>query len=266
MSWASTSPVARGGAAVFACSCLLLLSHCVPPDAACDPAAAGPPSIGAWRAARERLAELRQRYGIPGAYTMKLSLHLSEPRTGQQLRARGAVAASPGDDSLRMILLGPGGVTALDLWSCRDRYRLALPSVDLIRRGDAHSPAEQRRGLPVDFLRWWLLRPLAGRLLHHGAQAGQERFVLRDGEAIVDVRLGPGGALVAERRSSGDRERVSTAGPGCQTVHYWQQSTGIDITVDCETLDGRRSPKQSAFDDPDSPHDGCRESQDHPRE
>ena len=41
------------------------------------------------------------------------------------------------EGALRMILLGPGGTTALDLWSRGDRFRFAIPALDLLRQKGA---------------------------------------------------------------------------------------------------------------------------------
>jgi hypothetical protein len=167
------------------------------------------------------------------------------------------VAVSPAEQALRMIMLGPAGTTALDLWVCRDRFRFVLPAADLTRRGDAHTPASELRGLPVEFLRWWLLRPLDGQLLCTVDGEGGRRYLLRDAEAIVDVHAGQGLGLEVERRTRGDRERVQAAGPGCASVRYDQASTGIDIVVRCEQLDRARTPTAAAFADPDDPAQGC---------
>ena len=46
------------------------------------------------------------------------------------LQARGAVAMDPAAGDLRMILLGPGGATAIDLWMHGDAYRFVVPALD----------------------------------------------------------------------------------------------------------------------------------------
>jgi hypothetical protein len=215
------------------------------------------PSLAQWRATRRALAELRSDYAPARAYTMNVTLELTEPYTGQQLRARGAVAVSPAEQALRMILLGPGGSTVLDLWVCRDRYRLLLPTANVRRHGDSATPAHEQRGLPIEFLRWWLLRPLDGELLCAVDAERGRRYLLRDGDAVVDVLAGRSPGLDVERRSGGDRERVASEGPGCASVRYQQASTGIDITVRCEKLDPSRPPAAAAFADPDDPTQSC---------
>jgi hypothetical protein len=226
-------------------------------DAWSPRSAARAPSGTEWRAARQQLEQLRARYAPPGAYTMNVTLELTEPYTGQRVRARGAVAVSPAEHALRMIMLGPGGTTALDLWVCQDRFRFVLPAADLSRRGDARTPRSELRGLPVEFLRWWLLAPLGGQLLFTLDGESGRRYVLRDGAAVVDVRAGPGLGLEVERRSEQDRERVQAEGPGCASVRYDQASTGIDLWVRCEQLDRSRTPPAEAFADPDDPTQSC---------
>src|SRR5262249_42477144 len=151
-----------------------------------------------WKWARQRLRALQRESSGAGPRTLKLALSLREPYTGKTVQARGAVALSP-PNGLRMILLGPGGTTALDFWMSGDRHRFAVPSIDLVRRGDGQTPPAEKRGLPVDFLRWWLLRPMQGSLLWYGRRGDAERFVLRDGRAIVRVALYREGRVEARR-------------------------------------------------------------------
>jgi hypothetical protein len=235
------------------------LLGCVPPAVGpgAAPAAAEPPSGAVWREQRRAFAQLRAQYAPARTYTMDVTLELTEPYTGQRVRSRGAVAVSPSSQALRMILLGPGGTTALDLWVCRDRFRLLLPAADLRRRGDASTPASELRGMPVEFLRWWLLHPLDGQLLCALDEPPARRYLVRDGDAVVDVRAGSGPGLELERRSARDRERVEAAGAGCASVRYQQASTGIDIAVRCEKLDPTRTPAAEAFADPDDPTESC---------
>lgn len=219
---------------------------------------AAPPDGESWREARRDLRRLRAAYAPARPYTMNLALEMTHPLTGNRLRARGAVAVAPAHRALRMILLGPGGTTALDLWVCRDRFRFALPAVGLVQRGDASTPRERLRGLPVDFLRWWLLRPLDGHLLYVAEQGESRRYVLRDRNEVVDFTTAGAGGVALERRSRWDRQSVRASGPGCAGVQYAQASTGIDITVECEKLDPQQQPRPEAFADPDAPEQICR--------
>jgi hypothetical protein len=156
-----------------------------------------------------------------------------------------------------MILLGPGGTTALDLWSCGDDFRFAVPAVDLVARGSARSQDDAERGLPVGFLRWWLIEPLAGRLLYAARLGHVGRFVLSSDEAVLDVEHHVRGDLVVERRSAGETERVESTGTDCPIVRYVQQSTGLDIRVTCEGLDLERPVTEAALADPDDPTHAC---------
>lgn len=224
------------------------------------------PTLASWQKARKRLAEIRGEASGSGPRTMRLALTLREPRTGRTLEARGAVAVAP-PEALRMILLGPGGTTALDLWVRGDRFRFAVPAIDLLRRGDATTPREAMRGLPVDFLRWWMLRPASGKLLWHVAQEGGDRFILRDGQATIDLFAAPGKGRVEARRTTWtspageeprriDEETIEADRMGCGAVRYRQASTGLAITVDCEGEETSRAPNERAFADPDAPTEG----------
>lgn len=210
-----------------------------------------------WRAARKKLGVMQAQAAGTRPRTLRLALALQEPLTHRTLEARGAVALSP-PSSLRMILLGPGGTTALDLWARGDAFRFAIPAIDLLRRGDASTPPAQKRGLPVDFLRWWLLRPASGRLVWYAEEPSGERFVLRDGAAIVDLHVDSKGKLNARRTTfaegSGlmlEEETVEASKLGCGVVFYHQQTTHLSVTVTCEGEETEREPSARAFADPD---------------
>jgi hypothetical protein len=177
-------------------------------------------------------------------------------------RGRGAVAVHP-EGGVRMIMLGPGGTTAMDLWICRDAFRFAVPAADLVRRGDASTPPEELRGLPVDFLRWWFLEPLGGRLLAAYPVSGGDAFLLKDDASAVHLLRradGPRTHLSVRRVSLDDEERIETSADKCGHVHYSQQSTSIDLDVNCEKVnDGTPSPR--AFADPDDPSRTCVEAE-----
>lgn len=244
-----------------------------------EAAAPRSPSPAAWRKAREDLRDLRRSLLGLKPHTRKLALKLREPLSGRTMEARGAVAIAP-PEALRMILLGPGGTTALDLWIRGDRFRFAVPALDLLRRGDASTPRDQMRGLPVDFLRWWLLRPADGTLLWHERLERADHFVLRDGSAIVDLCASDDGSIKARRttwlsaRRGGDpgepgnpsqpsepgdprrridEETVVATRAGCGPVRYTQASTGLDISITCEGEELSSAPSPRAFIDPDEP-------------
>ncbi len=242
----------------YAIAATALLVGCAP-EVAARPPVVEAPSVAEWGAARRALLRLHAAAATPR--TLRLSLTLREPRTGRVLSARGAVAIRP-PRALRMILLGPGGTTALDLWIQGDQWRFAVPAIDLRKRGDLRAPREERRGLPVDFLAFWLLRPASGRLLWHAREGDGDRFVLRDGAAIVDLRAFGDGRLEARRATWSsppgdgsprllDEETVLASGPGCAEVRYHQASTGLDVTVVCEG-ETIGEPPPRALADPDA--------------
>lgn len=236
----------RAAAAVVV---LAALAGCAP----ATPRAVRAPTIASWRRGLDRLAALRAAASRPR--TTKIALDLVEPRSGRKLSARGAVAIAP-PSSLRMILLGPGGTTALDLWLRGDHFRFAVPAIDLKRRGDLTAPRAERRGLPVDFLSWWLLRPAGGSVLWHEEIAGGDRFVLRDGGAIIDMTVSSEGYVVARRTTwidgaRADVETIAADAVGCATVRYHQGSTGLDVTVRCEG-EAMGDPPPRALADPDA--------------
>jgi hypothetical protein len=238
------------------------LASCASPPPPVDPSlqGLGTPRDADLRAARERLEVLRRATEAPR--TRHIALELREPRSGRVLSARGAVAIQP-PRALRMILLGPGGTTALDLWVDGDRYRFAVPAIDLQKRGDLRAPREERRGLPVDFLAYWLLHPASGELAWASRDDAGERLVLRDGMAMVDLRARDDGRLEAHRATWSSPERpgatprlledetVAADGLGCARVRYHQGSTGLDVTVTCEK-ETLGEPPARALADPDA--------------
>jgi hypothetical protein len=188
-----------------------------------------------------------------GERTEKIALRVDAPYMPAAMTARGAVAVRP-PEALRMILLGPGGTTAMDLWSKGDRYRFAIPALDRTMRGDASTSAEQKRGLPVDFLRWWMLRPLGGRLLAARRDGATLEVLLADGDRVTEARLEPSGKLSAHRRwwterdGLVDEEWLEAAGPGCSRVTYRQRSTSIEVEATCESR--RDGASEAAFEEP----------------
>jgi hypothetical protein len=255
--------LSRAGSLLAAASLLAACAPAAPPRSFPRPPSWGAgtraPSLTAWRAARARLAAIQREAGTPR--TLRVSLALREPVTGRTLEARGAVAIAP-PDGLRMILLGPGGTTALDLWLHRDRFRFAVPAIDLLRRGDATTPRASMRGLPIDFLRWWMLGPATGTLLWAERQGGGDRLLLRSGSAIIDLRVSDSGGIEARRalweagsaeepRRRIEEEAIGADRIGCAPVRYWQESTGLSVTVRCEGED-LAAPNPKAFADPDA--------------
>jgi hypothetical protein len=203
-----------------------------------------------WSIALDRLARLRR--GRPDKpYVERVRLSIGDPRSGRQYQARGAVAVSPGR-AARMILIGPGGTTALDVWVTKDRFRFSVPALKLEKRGGT-DPAVAR-GLPIGMLRWWFLSPLAGRLLLARSTPAESAWILRDGAATVTVRS-DGERFVALRREGETLEGIEWSSRGLvpQAGEHGRYLDGrfglrVDVVVE-EVLE--TEPDPDAFTDPD---------------
>lgn len=207
------------------------------------------PTPEEWRVARASLAELRAT-ARREPYVVRVALSMSEPRSGRTIDGRGAVAIDPGR-AMRMIVVGPGGATALDAWVTPSAWRFAVPALELVRRG-----AGEARGLPVGFFRWWLLAPLDGDLI----AARDGALFLRRDDAVAKVRWDRPGALyhfVAERRAEGELETLdwtaASLAPGAgDRGAYAQRSTGLRVRIAIEGV-GDDAPDPQSFVDPDAP-------------
>jgi hypothetical protein len=231
------------------------LTGCVPREALVDLPA---PSAREWTRLRERLAITRD--AVPERpYTEKIIVAMRDPHSGKVFQARGAVAIDP-RHALRMILIGPGGVTALDAWITNDHFRFVLPPISLERRGGGD--AESGRGLPVGFFRWWLLHPLDGRLLAAWNRDEGSLYLLRNGNETVllrEARVPHTGRVrvMAARREDGDVERLDWVGRTPTAPHagdkarYVDGATGLEVEVLIEGL-GDQEPDPTAFLDPDA--------------
>lgn len=180
---------------------------------------------------------------------------MREPRSGQAVEGRGAIAVAPGR-ALRMILLGAAGSTMLDAWVTRDKWRIAVPLAGMVRRGDLQDPRE----LPVGFLRWSFFRPLEGTLFAGSLQRGRVLFVLRDNDAVLEVRLRAcdrGELTTTTRRAHGRAERLeecraSSAVRSGDWVRYEDEVSGLSVDLTIESVT-QEPPEEDAFRDPDSP-------------
>jgi hypothetical protein len=203
-----------------------------------------------WTRARERLERLRAE--IPHRpYVERVQIGMRDPRSGKFYQARGAVAVSP-DNAARMVLVGPGGTTALDLWVTRDRFRFAIPAIKLEKRGG--SDLSQAPGLPIGFLRWWFLSPLDGQLVLARSGEREAAFVLRDGPATVTLQT-DGERFSAVRRENGRRERLEWFGRSLAPRegargHYVESQWGLSVQVVVEEV-LPDEPDPAAFFDPD---------------
>ncbi len=205
--------------------------------------------------ARETLQRLAEETATSRTQTVQLSM--SAPYLPSEVSSRGAVALRPPGE-LRMILLGPGGATALDVWISGQRYRLEIPALERVVSGSTNAELQQERGLPIGFLRWWLLHPFSARLQAARPREGGLELLLRDEDgATIELWLQPDGSISATRssvrRRDGeivrlDEETVHASKAGCGEVRYSQRSTRLTSTVRCESERGTVNAK--AFEQP----------------
>lgn len=208
------------------------------------PAPVGLPEIttAQWTRARVELAGARA--ALPSQpYVERVRMVMKDPRTGREISARGALAVSP-ERAARMLLVGPGGVTALDVWVTPDRFRFVVPGIHYERRG-GRSP-EESKGLPIGLLRWWFLSPFAGRLLAADTSGATTSWLLRDGAATVRVTKADD-RFVAARREGGHGERIEWAG---KRGRYVDDAFGLTVDVEIEEV-MTAPPEPEAFADPD---------------
>lgn len=210
------------------------------------------PDVGQaeWTLSRERLARMRS--DLPRRpYAARVAISVTDPTDGRLYRARGAVAVSP-ERAARLVLIGPGGTTALDVWVTRDRYRLSIPAMKLEKRGGVDLTST--RGLPIGFLRWWFLSPLEGELVLARSSRSEAAFLLRDGPATVTMRTN-GERFIAIRRENGRLEGLQWSGQGLSPRtgargQYIDGEWGMRVGVIVEELLADE-PDPAAFSDPD---------------
>jgi hypothetical protein len=203
-----------------------------------------------WTVSRERLASVRAQ-APARPYVERIRVAMVEP-TGKTWTARGAVAISPAH-AARMMLLGPAGSTALDVWVTKDRFRFAVPAVHFERRGG--KGPEDARGLPIGMLRWWFLAPLDGRLLLARSTESDSAWLLKDGAATVTVRT-DGRRFLAVRREDGHLEAIEWLGRGLSPDtgargRYLEGRYGLRVEVVVEEV-LPNEPDPEAFADPDA--------------
>jgi hypothetical protein len=243
---------ARGPAttwlAVLRIGALLCASCSAPARPAWSPASASD-----WPALTQRLAEERDaRPRNPWAAVVHVTLR--EPRTGHLVDGRGAIAVAPGR-AVRVVLVGGAGLTLLDAWIATDKWRIAVPPAQVIRRGGA---SEDPVDLPVGFLRWWFFTPLEGTLFAGARSDTGTLWLLHAGDAVVELvrASGPdGGVLTVTRRSHGRsevvRERRAAILHAGDWVEYKDEASGLAIRLVVESVaDG--PPQEDAFRDPDA--------------
>jgi hypothetical protein len=158
-----------------------------------------------------------------GDLRQALTIAIRDGVSGRGFEGRGVVVVRPGH-ALRMILLGPGGTTAMDVWIRDGRWRVAIPALDRVVRGDGSTPKEKMRGLPIGLLSRWLVAPFGGSLV--AAHAGR---VDVSGRVVSDETTGPGGArsFVAFSRRDGVFEaRARQVTPSSILAHAWWFESG----------------------------------------
>lgn len=211
------------------------------------------PDVAAICEARAFIARTRE--ASAARFTQNLRVTLSSEHAPAELAARGALSARRPSD-LRMLLLGPGGSTAVDVLLDERGYRFAMPPLDRIVRGTWAEASATRRALPVDFLRWWLLRPLEGELVHAERRGLRLRLVLRDANTSIDLQIDDRGPVHGERLTFDergvrvDRETLDASRFGCGAARYTQESSGLIADIACERE--REGAADKAFVDPDA--------------
>lgn len=230
-----TAMTARLAAVALASSCFVAACAARAPDAR-----APDPTQAEWDAALARLARLRA--ALPRApYTQPVTVDFFEPRSRRHFEGRGAVGVDPGR-AMRMILVGPAGEPALDVWVTRDAWRLVVPAIGLVRRGGRETPS----GTPIGFFRSWFVDRLGGRLLSLGA--GGE-LILRDpfGGTLHVTRADASGFTI-RRRSGTHTESFESQGG---RASYRDESSGLSVEVTLGPI-GPEAPDPEAFSDPDA--------------
>lgn len=205
-----------------------------------------------WSLARAELA--RWRRDVPGKPHVTLIHVRARGPAGTSFEGRGAVAVAPGR-ALRMILVGPAGRTALDLWADDRRHRVSVPDLDVVESGTGEAR------FPVALLRDLLVEPFAGRLLAAGRRGDERVFVLRrEGPRAraLEVRVRPEGGgknrYTVARRDALDGQSVTWRG-----VRAWPSvgdelvvrhpKMGVELRVELESL-SQEAPDAAAFDEP----------------
>jgi hypothetical protein len=183
---------------------------------------------------------------------------MRDPATGRVVDGRGAIAVDPGH-AVRMILVGAAGSTLLDAWVTPARWRVAVPPLEMVRRGGLDEPRE----MPVGFLRWWFLTPLGGTLFAAAFVEGATVWLLRESSAVIELRRGecPRGTLLsAKRRAPARVERVAECRedaapqPG-DWARYVDDVHGLRVDLVLESV-ASAGPDGAAFVDPDAPRSG----------
>jgi hypothetical protein len=234
------------------CLACMSASSCAP-----GPPAWSPATAQSWPRLRGDLeAQRASRPRAPWAAGLRITMR--DPRSGRVVDGRGAIAVAPGQ-AVRMILIGAAGATMLDAWVTRARWRVAIPPLEIVRKGGAEDPDD----MPVGFLRWWFLTPLTGTLFAAAVRDGGALWLLRDSGAVIELRAGPcerGSLLRASRRVAGHAETVdecrarSTPSAG-DSARYLDEKSGLRVDLQFEST-AAEPPRAEAFADPDEAGSG----------
>jgi hypothetical protein len=181
-------------------------------------------------------------------YTQPITVDFHEPYTRRRFEGRGAVGVDPGR-AMRMILVGPAGEPALDVWVTRDAWRMVVPAIHLVRRGGREAPAS----MPIGFFRAWFVDPLGGHLLAVG-EGGE--LVVRDDAGgtlhITDAHAAAGGSSAHVRRRYGTATETFayTLASNGGEASYTSDSTKLSVAVKLGPMQAE-PPEPEAFEDPD---------------
>ena len=213
-----------------------------------------------WRDARAELVALRRQ--VPTTPRVELVRISVRGQGGVRFDGRGAVAIKP-HHALRMVLLGPAGRTALDVWATPERYRLAVPDLDIVEQGGTSAPTH----LPIELFREWFMTPLGGRLLAAGTtRSGDRIFILKANARSLELRIGA--VDVAGRRRYSIRKHDATGGESAEweartlwpgvgdVVRFRRPSMGLELAVEIEGLSSD-PPEDAAFDPPTASIEGA---------
>ena len=202
-----------------------------------------------------------------GIVKQELTIGIKDLASGRGFEGRGVILVLP-RHALRMILLGPGGTTAMDVWMRDGRFRVAIPALSRVVRGDAATPRAQMRGMPVDLL-WRLLVDPFGSIAfarrghpdEHGVVSG-EGFTawMRRGPGVAEVRTRYGNRMGAWFFDHGRLAGIATGsetGLGEATVPTSVDYVGLDPAMEVRvasasaSLVARSSVSPKVFADPD---------------
>ena len=243
--------------AVASCLSLSLCLSAFPSCSSARPAAWHPATVESWRQLSEELSH--QRLSRPKeSWSAGLRITMREPTSGRVIDGRGAIAVEPGQ-AVRMILTGAAGATMLDALVTPTRWRVAVPPLDIVRRGGMAEP----RDMPVGFLRWWFLTPLTGGLFAATFTDAGLLWLLRDSGAVIELRessCSRGKLLHATRRMVGRAETVdecrASATPTVgDSARYFDEMSGLCVDVLLESI-ASQPPSDDAFRDPDTTGSG----------